>query len=143
MYAKFLIRQLDLAGARKTLGTAIGMAPKEKLFKGYIELELELREFDRVRKLYEKYLGLNPSNCYAWVKYAELERMLGDVERCRGIYEISVAQPELDMPEVLWKSYIDFETVECEWEKCRALYHRLLEKTGHVKVCVCVYLMPL
>lgn len=43
MLARFEIRQLDLLAARKTLGTAIGMCPKEALFKGYIQLELEVR----------------------------------------------------------------------------------------------------
>ena len=42
MYAKFEIRQMDLPAARKALGMALGMCPKEKLFKGYIELELEV-----------------------------------------------------------------------------------------------------
>ena len=56
MYAKFEVRRLDLPTARKVLGAAIGMCPKEALFKGYIDMEIELREFDRVRILYEKYL---------------------------------------------------------------------------------------
>ena len=68
---------MDLPAARKLLGAAIGMCPKEKLFKGYIQLELDvsaiftgivyydgsltkltaqLREFDRVRQLYKKYI---------------------------------------------------------------------------------------
>ncbi|KAI8816104.1 uncharacterized protein EV422DRAFT_572167 [Fimicolochytrium jonesii] len=136
LYAKFLVRQMDLASARKTLGTAIGMAPKERLFKGYIELELQLREFDRVRALYEKYLQWNPANCYAWIKFAELERMLGDSERSRAVFEIAVDQPVLDMPEVLWKGYIDFEVGEEEWAKARALYERLLQRTEHVKVWI-------
>ena len=42
MFARFEIRRLDLATARKTLGGAIGMCPKETLFKGYIQLELEV-----------------------------------------------------------------------------------------------------
>jgi crooked neck len=47
MAAKFELRQLNLAAARKTLGTAIGKCPKKKLFREYIEIELQLREFDR------------------------------------------------------------------------------------------------
>lgn len=43
MAARFEIRQLDLMAARKLLGAAIGMCPKEALFKGYIQLELEVR----------------------------------------------------------------------------------------------------
>ena len=43
MYAQFEVRQLDLPAARKVLGTAIGMCPKEALFKGYIQLEFDVR----------------------------------------------------------------------------------------------------
>ena len=140
-YAQFEVRRLDLTLARKILGTAIGLAPKPKLFKGYIELELALKEFDRVRKLYEKFLKWDPSSSATWVKFAELEQNLFDVDRARGIYELGIHQAEsdhggLDMPEVLWKSYIDFEFGEREFERVDALYERLLEKTGHVKVWI-------
>lgn len=40
------------------------------------------------------------------------------------------------MPELLWKAYIDLEFEERERERTRALYRRLLERTGHVKVWV-------
>lgn len=133
-YAQFLIRQYDLAGARKVMGTALGLAGKEKLFKGYISLELGLRDFDRVRTLYQKYLEWSPSHCSAWSKFAELEKMLGDSDRARGIYEIAIAQPLLDMPEVIWKGYIDFEVEEGEWARARGLYEQLLSRTQHVKV---------
>lgn len=38
--------------------------------------------------------------------------------------------------QVLWKSYIDFEIEQEEYEKTRNLYRRLLQRTQHVKVCV-------
>lgn len=59
---------------------------------------------------------------------------MGDTERARAIYELAVAQPRLDMPELLWKAYIDFEISLGEAEKARQLYERLLERTHHVKV---------
>ncbi|EHK96320.1 putative Pre-mRNA-splicing factor clf1 [Glarea lozoyensis 74030] len=136
MKAQFEIRQQQLQAARKTLGQAIGMCPKDKLFKGYIELELKLFEFVRCRTLYEKHIEWNPSNCQAWIKFAELERGLDDLERARAIFELAIAQTVLDMPELLWKAYIDFEEEEGEYERTRALYERLLEKTGHVKVWI-------
>ena len=68
------------------------------------------------------------------MKFAELESLLGDVERARGIFELAVNQPRLDMPELLWKQYIDFEIEQEEPEKARKLYRRLLSKTSHVKV---------
>ncbi|KAI2622933.1 cell cycle control protein [Hypomontagnella submonticulosa] len=134
--AQFEIRQGELTAARKTLGQAIGMCPKDKLFKGYIELELKLFEFVRCRTLYEKHIEWNPANCQTWIKFAELERGLDDLDRTRAIFELAINQPVLDMPELLWKAYIDFEEEEGEYDKTRDLYERLLEKTDHVKVWI-------
>ncbi|OCH90829.1 protein prenylyltransferase [Obba rivulosa] len=134
MFARFEVRRLQLPAARKILGTAIGSCPKEALFKGYIQLELDLREFDRVRTLYEKYIEYDPTNSSAWVKYAELESQLEDIARARAIFDLGIVQQQLSMPEVLWKAYIDFETEEGEREKARALYERLVEASGHIKV---------
>uniref|UniRef100_A0A671SHY4 Crooked neck-like protein 1 n=1 Tax=Sinocyclocheilus anshuiensis TaxID=1608454 RepID=A0A671SHY4_9TELE len=136
LYAQFEIRQKNLQNARRGLGTAIGKCPKNKLFKGYIELELQLREFDRCRKLYEKYLEFSPENCTTWIKFAELETILGDTDRARAIFELAIGQPRLDMPEVLWKSYIDSEIEQEEYENTRGLYKRLLQRTQHVKVWI-------
>ncbi|KFD52242.1 hypothetical protein M514_06805 [Trichuris suis] len=136
MFAHFEIRQGNLIDARKILGVAIGKCPKEKLFRGYIDLELQLREFDRCRILYEKALQFAPENCTCWIKYAELETLLGDIDRARGVYELAISQPALDMPEVLWKSYIDFEISQEEFANARQLYQRLLEKTQNVKVWI-------
>ncbi|XP_077594244.1 crooked neck-like protein 1 [Stigmatopora nigra] len=134
--SQFEIRQKNLQRARKIMGTAIGKCPKNKLLKGYIELELQLREFDRCRTLYQKYLEFGPENCTTWIKFAELETILGDVDRARAIFELAISQPRLDMPEVLWKSYIDFEIEQEEFGKTRNLYKRLLQRTQHVKVWI-------
>ncbi|KAL7942352.1 TPR-like protein [Trichoderma barbatum] len=134
--AQFEVRQGDLGAARKLLGRAIGMCPKDKLFDGYVDIERKLFEFVRCRKLYEKHVEYNSTNCQTWIKFAELERGLDDLERARAIFELAVSQPQLDMPELLWKAYIDFEEEEGEYERTRELYERLLEKTDHVKVWI-------
>ena len=67
-------------------------------------------------------------------QYAELETILGDVDRARAIFELAIKQPKLDMPEVLWKAYIDFEVEQEEYDNTRNLYRRLLDRTQHVKV---------
>lgn len=135
-YAQFEIRKKNLKAARIAMGTGIGKCPKNKLFREYISIELQLREFDRCRKLYEKFLEFNPSNCTTWIKYSEMETILGDVDRARGIYELAISQPLLDMPEVLWKAYIDFEIGLEEYDRTRQLYDRLLQRTQHVKVWI-------
>jgi len=134
LFAHFEIRRRSLPAARKILGTAIGKCPKDKLFRGYIDLEIQLREFDRCRILYEKFLEFGAGNCSTWFKYAELETILGDFNRARAIFELAINQPRLDMPEVLWKAYVDFETEQEEYDNVRNLYQRLLQRTRHVKV---------
>lgn len=103
MAAQFELRQLRLEAARKILGMAIGLCPKNKLFTSYINLESQLGAFDRCRTLYGKYLEWRPENCRAWVQWVELERDLGELERCRAMYELAIKLPVLDMPEILWK----------------------------------------
>ena len=134
MAATFEIRQKRLDAARKILGMAIGLAPKDKIFKAYIDVEMQLGNVDRCRALYQKALENAPHNCQSWVKFADLERDLGETERARAVYELAIAQSVLDMPELLWKSYIDFEIAEGERERTRRLYERLLDRTQHVKV---------
>ncbi len=51
-----------------------------------------------------------------------------------AIFELAVAQPALDMPEALWKAFIDSEIADGARTAARALYERLLARTQHVKV---------
>lgn len=136
MAAHLEVRFKDVVASRKVFGRAIGVAPKEKLFKSYIELELQLGNIDRVRTIYEKQLESFPANCRAWTAFAELEQSLGELDRARAIFELGTGQPLLDMPEVLWKAFIDFEIAEAENDKARELYSRLLDRTSHVKVFI-------
>ena len=95
---------------------------KFRHYREYIELEIQLREFDRCRTLYQKFLEFAPENCTTWIKFAELETILGDPHRARAIFELAIEQRELDMPEVLWKTYIDFEVDLGEIDNARSLY---------------------
>ena len=56
------------------------------------------------------------------IKFAELETILGDPERARAVFELAITQQALDMPEVLWKTYIDFEVELGEIDNARNLY---------------------
>ena len=60
----------------------------------------QLGNIDRVRTIYEKQLESFPANCRAWTSFAELEQSLGELDRARAIFELGIAQPLLDMPEV-------------------------------------------
>lgn len=52
-------------------GMALGICPKDKLFRGYIDLEIQLREFDRCRILYQKFLEFGSENCVTWMRVSK------------------------------------------------------------------------
>lgn len=49
---------------------------------------------------------------------------------------MAVNRANLDLPENIWKAYIDFEIDLEEFDRVRELYGRLLHRTKHVKVWV-------
>ncbi|CAB62633.1 crooked neck-like protein [Arabidopsis thaliana] len=124
--------QLNLSGARRILGNAIGKAPKHKIFKKYIEIELHLGNIDRCRKLYARYLEWSPESCYAWTKFAEFERSLAETERARAIFELAISQPRLlDRTKhyKVWLSFAKFEASAAQGqedtiEHARAVFDR-------------------
>ena len=62
MAAHLEVRAKDVAAARKVFGRGIGVAPKEKLFKGYIELELQLGVCLRVLVVARELATTQPSS---------------------------------------------------------------------------------
>eukprot|EP01138_Halocafeteria_seosinensis_P004022 gb/GECG01004113.1/.p1 GENE.gb/GECG01004113.1/~~gb/GECG01004113.1/.p1 ORF type:complete len:766 (+),score=139.72 gb/GECG01004113.1/:1-2298(+) len=132
--AQFAIRRKNLQLARRVFGKSLAVAPREKVIKKYIDIEYQLGEIDRCRKLYEKYIQIFPQKSHAWSKFADLESAVGETERARAIYELGVSQEALEVPELLWKNYIDFEIMQQEWKRVRNLYERLLDRSKHVKV---------
>jgi crooked neck len=138
MAAHFEVRQKDLSAARKLLGQAIGRSggTKPSVYKRYVELEMQLGEIDRCRKIYEKWLENLPQSCEAWTRFASLEQGVGEAVRARAVFELAIGQDDLDSPSLAWKAYVDFEIAEKERENARALYERLLDINPHVKVWI-------
>ncbi len=111
LWAQLEVRQLDINAARAVLGRALGVSPKPRLFKSYIDLELQLGNVDRCRTLYQRFVESFPAHCPAWIAFSALERQLGEAARARALYELAIQQPHLDTPELVWKAYIG--TVNC------------------------------
>ncbi len=65
-----------------------------------------------------------------------MEKNLEENDRFRAIFELAISQPSINMPELLWKAYIDAEISMNEFDKARALFERLLEKSKHLKVWI-------
>ena len=150
------VRARDVGAARKVLGEALGKCrklAKPKLYAGYALLERQLGEVDRCRKIYAKWVEADAKSSKAWAAFGDLEHAVGEQARARAVYELALAQADVDKPEVLWKKYIDLEIYLEKHpdedddddesnkatgfqgpSKAAALYERLLERTAHVKV---------
>ncbi|CAK9294841.1 unnamed protein product [Gordionus sp. m RMFG-2023] len=64
------------------------------------------------------------------------DRIDCDLDRARYLFDLATELSKLDMPEILWKAYIDFELEQEEYDRVRTLYDRLLSRTNHVKVWI-------
>ncbi|CCE62246.1 hypothetical protein TPHA_0C00900 [Tetrapisispora phaffii CBS 4417] len=137
MYANFEIRQDNISNARKIMGRAIGICPSDELFRSYISIEIKLKEFDRVRKLYEKYIEFKPNSEELWIQYAELESNLGDEVRARGILESALNSSmncfNKDSKNKLFKSLIEIETESGNYDKVRVAYQKYLRNSDFDK----------
>lgn len=136
LYAEFEVRQLDLDRARKIFGRAIAECQKERIFLDYADLEMRLGNIDRCRRIYEKFLEVHAANPKAWTVYVDLEDSVGEVDRARALCELAIKQDRLDMPELVWKKYIDIEINHDELDSARKIWHRLMLKASHVRVYI-------
>ncbi|CCH58183.1 hypothetical protein TBLA_0A03850 [Henningerozyma blattae CBS 6284] len=130
MYSEFLARNKTIDAMRKVFGKAIGINPDGQIFKRYIEIELLLKEFDRVRRIYEKYIKFNSGDLSIWLEYADLEENLGDEERCRQIYNLIINNEIKGITDVMkyevFQKFISFETQASEFSNARELYENFL-----------------
>lgn len=136
MFAHFEIRQQDLAAARKIMGQAIGMAANRKIFEAYIEFEQALLNFDNCRKIFSKWIERFPESGKAYIAFAQFEAQLEEFERANAIFELAIESEALDLPELVWKSYIDMEIENGHHKEATSLYRRLLQRTQHVRVWI-------
>ncbi|XP_026189832.1 crooked neck-like protein 1 [Cyclospora cayetanensis] len=132
LFVAFEIRQLNLERARKIFGMAIAKCGKEKIFQAYSQLELRLGNIDRCRQIHAKFIETYPLNPRAWINMIELEILAEETERARALCELAVSMEQMEMPELIWKTYIDMEVNWGAFDRARALYERLLDKTQHV-----------
>ena len=103
------------------------------MFESYISFELSLGNIERCRLIYEKYVHFRPQHAPVWVKFSEFEVSLGETERAYAILELGTKQ-ELEMPEMVWKGWINISTELGDYEKVREVYQNLLDLTTHTKV---------
>lgn len=138
-FAEFELRHDGLSSARKVLGRAIGQTctskPKKKILRYYIGLEKSLGEWNRCRKLYEKWLELaitssqiNDASSILF-EYIEFEKELNEVDRVTSLYNTGLELCQVTaklQTSILWISFIDFYKDEMRYNEARDLYKQLV-----------------
>ncbi|XP_067148713.1 crooked neck-like protein 1 isoform X2 [Apteryx mantelli] len=137
-YLRLVESDADADTVREVYERAIANVPpiqEKRHWKRYIYLwinyalyeELEAKDPERTRQVYQACVELIPHKKFTfakiWLLYAQFEIRQKNLPLARRAL-------------VLWKSYIDFEIEQEEYEKTRNLYRRLLQRTQHVKVWI-------
>ena len=126
MYSFFEVRQGEIANARRIFGLSIAQCPRASVFNAYIEMESLLKEYNRVRIIYQKYVSCIPSDIRGWVKYAEFESQQGEIQLARNIFEEAIESKAIESNDLLWSLYIDFESKVGNIDHVRSLFERSL-----------------
>lgn len=104
-YAEYLLNQDRLSEMRLLFGQSIGNNPSHSVFQKYIHTERRLGNYDRCRKLYEKYVFCFVNNPFVWVLFALFEEEAKEFERAKMILLCSV-QVCVDYVDVITRSGI-------------------------------------
>lgn len=134
---------------RKILGTQIGQSNtfglKNSIFKYYINFEKKIGEFDRVRKLYRKWIELIflDKNKMLTVNnvifdYLEFEKDNFEYKICDSIInmvldliEKSIFSHRFNSKDDIWIFFINYYKERLIYDKCRFLYRKLLKSIIH------------
>lgn len=90
-YSEFELRNGSLKDARLILGQSIGRCPNKKIMSFYVSLEINLKEFDRARKILDKLILSFPKDYDVWLVYVEFEDNLGETERATAIAKLALS----------------------------------------------------
>ncbi|CAI5758674.1 unnamed protein product [Candida verbasci] len=144
-YADFELRNStndELTKVRKIYGRSIGQTcikkPKPSIFQNYINFEMKLGEYDRIRSVYEKWLEValitqSPANDII-TKYLNFEMEIGEYARCESILDLAFEFSSNEdtytcfNQQDLFQTAVDFFKDEMKYDKIRDLYEQLIEQ---------------
>lgn len=127
---------------------------KDKLFNGYIDLEIQLRNFDNCRRLARKFLEFGPNNSTTWIKSKAMEKpTFHSKETFFWLNSLRIGKSSrwcwsctIDLWTCHWTTTIRHAWISLEgiywfwnrtariWSCKEELYSKLLKKTQHVKL---------
>mmetsp|Transcript_17721 Transcript_17721/g.26883 ORF Transcript_17721/g.26883 Transcript_17721/m.26883 type:complete len:692 (-) Transcript_17721:3304-5379(-) len=118
------LKMTDLERASQVYSACLSMIPHRKFSFAKIwiyaaKVYVRRKDIAAARKLLGRAIGLCGKE-KIYIEYIGIELALGEIERCRKLYDKYVSQMPYNCS--AWKKYADLEKSVGESERCRALY---------------------
>jgi crooked neck len=121
-YARFEEDNREFERARSVLERALevdGRSPE--IWLRYAELEMRNEFVNRARNVLDRAVQLLPRVDFLWYKYVYVEEMVGDLPKCRAVFERWM---EWMPDDNAWMSYARFEGRGGHWDHAKAIMRR-------------------
>ena len=82
----FYIRQKNLDKVRKLFGISMGICPRKKIINSYINLELQLGNNDRVKKIFQNFIQKFPGDSEIWTNFGKFEESIEEYQAAEILY---------------------------------------------------------
>ena len=86
----FHLRQKNLDKVRKLFGISMGICPRKKIIDSYINIELQLGNNDRVKKIFQNYIQKFPDDENIWFNFCKFEESLEEYNVAEVLYINSI-----------------------------------------------------
>jgi crooked neck len=86
----FYLRQKNIDKVRKLFGISMGICPRKKIIDSYINLELQLGNNDRVKKIFQNYIQKFPNDENIWFNFCKFEESLEEYNVAEVLYINSI-----------------------------------------------------
>jgi crooked neck len=125
--AQFEVRRLDLPAARKLLGAAIGMCPKEKLFKGYIQFEFDVSDSPTRKFITSHIFQYSSANSNASARCTKsTSRYVPPLSFPAPLFELLTLRAPIHKYDpsnsAAWIQYAELEAQLADYARARAIY---------------------
>eukprot|EP00835_Amoeboradix_gromovi_P002926 NODE_178_length_15814_cov_0.338657.p2 type:complete len:667 gc:universal NODE_178_length_15814_cov_0.338657:12470-14470(+) len=95
------------------------------LWMNYATFELQLKNYDRARSIFERALDIDYRNTRIWTKYIEMEISNKQFNYARNLYERVVSLlPKVDQ---FWLKYIQLQVNQKQFKSVMELYNRWID----------------
>ena len=115
--------ELDKARSVFERGLEFTNFKQQEIWRCYIDMELKHKQINHARNLLERVTTILPRYDQFWLRYAQLEERIGNMEGAREIFQRWIAW---EPPVHAYLCFAEFETRIKEFTRARSVFERML-----------------